>query len=390
MRITKVHVKGFKSLVDFELELAPFTCLVGMNGCGKSTVLQFFDFLSSLLSKDINGWFLERDWQAFEVATFWSEQSIQFCVDFSNGSIWEGEYSVPKKRCTREDITTPSSHLVFENDSVRGFANGDEFHGHEGGNIDIATGSLEFRGSVATLIRDEALPKSVRDLRDFLRGSHTFEALSPHSLRRLGRGAPVSIGRSGENLTAFFDSLDAEVRDEILKDLVELYPQLQFIHTLEHPGGQKELATVERYVLEEPNALQEILVRSGHINDGFLRTFAMLVELRSDHQLLLFDEIENGINPESVDYLVSRLTSSAHQIVTTTHSPLILNYLPDDIARESVVFLYKGRDGATRAKRFFDIPSIREKLDVMGPGEAFVDTNLVALTEELNAAVAGA
>jgi hypothetical protein len=33
-------------------------------------------------------------------------------------------------------------------------------------------------------------------------------------------------------------------------------------------------------------------------------------------------------------------------------------------------------------RRFFELPGIGDKLNYMGPGEAFVDTNLAALTDE--------
>ncbi len=53
MRITHLRVDNFKSLVDFNLPLAKFNCLVGLNGSGKSTVLQFFDFLSQQVKGDL-------------------------------------------------------------------------------------------------------------------------------------------------------------------------------------------------------------------------------------------------------------------------------------------------------------------------------------------------
>jgi predicted ATPase len=46
MRLERIRVDNFKSLVDFQLQLAPFTCLIGLNGAGKSTVLQALDFAS--------------------------------------------------------------------------------------------------------------------------------------------------------------------------------------------------------------------------------------------------------------------------------------------------------------------------------------------------------
>ena len=52
--IKSIWVDNFKSLVDFKLELAKFNCIVGLNGSGKSTVLQALDFVSQLMVGDID------------------------------------------------------------------------------------------------------------------------------------------------------------------------------------------------------------------------------------------------------------------------------------------------------------------------------------------------
>jgi AAA15 family ATPase/GTPase len=99
---------------------------------------------------------------------------------------------------------------------------------------------------------------------------------------------------------------------------------------------------------------------------------------------LLFDEIENGINPEFVEFLIDSFVEDRnHQIVVTTHSPLILNYLEDDIAKKSVMYLYKTEQGHTKSIPFFSIPSMAEKLKIMGPGEVYADTNLTELADEI-------
>ena len=61
--IKSIWIDNFKSLVDFELELTKFSCLVGLNGSGKSTVLQAMDFLSQLMVGDLDGWLEERHWE---------------------------------------------------------------------------------------------------------------------------------------------------------------------------------------------------------------------------------------------------------------------------------------------------------------------------------------
>ncbi|MBK9647468.1 MAG: AAA family ATPase [Deltaproteobacteria bacterium] len=43
--LKQVQLKNIKSLADVTIDLAPFTVLVGPNGCGKSTVLDQVDRL---------------------------------------------------------------------------------------------------------------------------------------------------------------------------------------------------------------------------------------------------------------------------------------------------------------------------------------------------------
>ena len=61
---------------------------------------------------------------------------------------------------------------------------------------------------------------------------------------------------------------------------------------------------------------------------------------------------------------------------------LLLNFLDDEQARQAVQFVYKSPAGETRIRPFFEIPRISDKLRSMGPGDAFVDTDLRQLTDE--------
>ena len=46
--LTRLRVSGFKNLVDVDLRLGPFTCVVGPNGAGKSNLFDSIRFLSAL------------------------------------------------------------------------------------------------------------------------------------------------------------------------------------------------------------------------------------------------------------------------------------------------------------------------------------------------------
>jgi len=65
--IRRIQIDNFKSLDGFSLPLvgaplANFTCLIGANGSGKTTVLQTIDFLSQLVKGRVPEWLRERGW----------------------------------------------------------------------------------------------------------------------------------------------------------------------------------------------------------------------------------------------------------------------------------------------------------------------------------------
>jgi hypothetical protein len=169
---------------------------------------------------------------------------------------------------------------------------------------------------------------------------------------------------------------------QLLEQLTECYPRLSHIFARSLRRGWKELSIAEQF------GKRKLYTEATHINDGMLRLMAILAETLTDSSFLLFDEIENGINPELVGFLLDSLLEAPQQVLVTTHSPMILNWLDDDVARAGVQYLYRDDAGRTRAIPFFEIPSLAEKLEVMDPGEAFVDTDLTALQDEIDAMTA--
>ena len=120
-------------------------------------------------------------------------------------------------------------------------------------------------------------------------------------------------------------------------------------------------------------------------NDGLIRTLAILSQRYTKHNFVFFDEIENGFNQELIEKLVNELLDfNDKQVMVTTHSAVIVNYLPDQIAKRAVVLLYRDKQGHTQAKRFFDIPKTAELLEIMGPGQVMSRTNLEELTSSLD------
>ena len=62
-KIKKLTLNNFKSLVDTEIDLSKNTFLIGLNGSGKTTILQAIDFLSAIAGGDVESWLERRGWR---------------------------------------------------------------------------------------------------------------------------------------------------------------------------------------------------------------------------------------------------------------------------------------------------------------------------------------
>lgn len=373
--IESVRIVNFKSLAAVTIPLGHFTCLVGMNGAGKSTVLQALDFVSQLMRGDVQGWLDRRGWVAADLnCKLIKERNITFDVAFttSDGTRlhWKATFNRSELRCTQERLVwiNPSSRQMRTFNSYgQTFSVG----GRESRPI-----AFEYQGSILSSLKDSELDPELLEFRDALRNFRSLELLSPEKLRKSARTTEQDIGSGGEKLSAYLDTIKGERKTQLVALLQRFYPALVDYKITSQRSGWKKLSVFEQF------GDQKLETDALHLNDGLLRILAVLTQADADRSLLLLDELENGINQEIVETLVDTLLQSPQQLLVTTHSPLLLNYLPDDVAKTALQFLYKTPQGETRIRPFFDIPRMAAKLESMGPGDAFVDTDLRLLVQE--------
>lgn len=381
-QIKRIEVENFKSLVDFRIDLAKFTCLIGMNGSGKSTVLQLIDFLSQLVRGDMKEWIAERKWRATDLKSkLTKKMNIDFCVAFVNqhgepAGRWNASYNPNRNCCTTERLDL-LDHLL---ETSKGKVAITDLTAGRTKTYEI---TFSYEGSILSALKEELLPPSILECKRMLAGVKSLDLLAPEHLRQRTRESSGTLGRGGHNLSAFLYEMSDRKRLNLIDRLKQAYPHLDGLHAKSLRSGWKQIEISETYEGPDTGLFPTMVTEARHINDGMLRLIAILAELQSEYRFLLFDEIENGINPELVEFVLNALVSAEKQVVVTTHSPMILNYLEDETARQGVIYLYKSDRGHTKSIPFFSIPSLAEKLAVMGPGEAFVDTNLTELSAEI-------
>lgn len=367
--IKSIWVDNFKSLVNFQITLAKFNCIVGLNGAGKSTLLQSLDFVSQLMVGDIEVWLKNRHWESSDLNSKLTKKSnIDFEIELEVSGkkiVWSGSFNRSSLSCTKETITENGVKILSVEDGGYTF----QSHRH-----DIV---FEYQGSILSRLKKNEQWQTLKLVKDSILNIRSLDLISPELLRSQSRSAEGKLGLGGEKLSALIHEAGPTAKSKLKDELSKVYPQLDTIVTKSLRSGWKQLEVSEHY------GDRKLTSTARHVNDGMLRLMAILLQLDLGNAFLLFDEIENGINPELIEYLIDHLVNSNDQVLVTTHSPMILNFLEDDMARNGVHYLYKTKEGFSRSIRLFDIPSMSKKLDFMGPGEAFIDTDLNQLYKEI-------
>ena len=243
--------------------------------------------------------------------------------------------------------------------------------------------NFKYNGSILSALKSELLGDELSNIHKFFNEIRSAELLSPTLMKKRARESKNSIGLGGEKLSAFVNTLDKEKKEKLQKALKDFFPYIKSFETKSLRSGWKTLSLVEeRY----NNKLIE--TDSMHLSDGVLRILAILSQLLTTESVLIFDEIEDGINQEFVEKLVDTLLESSHQTIVATHSPLLLNYLDDEIAKESILFVYKTKNGSTKVGNFFEIIAKYQEIseheyDLFGAGEIMQRVNLLELTTRL-------
>jgi predicted ATPase len=391
--IRRLQIDNFKSLVGFSLlpasrSLSRFTCLIGKNEAGKSTVLQAIDFLAQLAKGTTAEWLRSRGWLAEDLASKLTTADgslisieVEIELDLTRPMVWTCKFDSRQSYVSEESIRQDGRELLRAKDGtvefwrgIRPWEDESEWQRNSG---------LRYSGSALSILKDEDLPHPLRALKQaFSRSLFNFELVSSFHLKEDSLPSR-EIGVRGENLGGYLHELDEEARERAYTRMKGMFPNTTAIQRRDTPQKPViKMSSFDRFIRYEQH---KDGIPSQHFSDGFVRLLAVFAQIegaKTPDTVLLLDEIEDGIHPELVAKLVRHLTESGIQIFATTHSPLVLNYLSDTQARESAVFLYRNALGETHASRYFDLPSTRKKLGILGPGEVYVDTSVEKLTLE--------
>jgi len=319
--LSTLSVQHYKSLFNTEVKLEPLTVFIGPNGSGKSNICEALAILSNFIQA------IMASSNAIEIIPLFefvlntatnSKQKIEskFCHGELDYISFEVSTIYPIKKTLPEEYNA----LWFYIDYLKK-------------HIEIrksphATGEHHrLTSSIRKFLVDNQFPNSPVD--NAIKKVSIYD-FTPSDLSN--KSSTTSMGRTGEGIAyALVDILhsDRQKFDQLEDRLRQLVPNIQRISL---PRGENQTFSLE--LIDKYSGYH---IPATDISDGTLRILAFLTALyqKNTPSIICFEEIENGVHPWLLHKMIELLkivstegiTGQPVQILITTHSPLLLNYV---------------------------------------------------------------
>ncbi|MET0406577.1 MAG: AAA family ATPase [Cystobacter sp.] len=410
--LKRLRLKDFKSFVDEDVPLAPLTLLLGANASGKSNFLDALQFLHANsfdldLEQILNGeqraspdawrglrggaseaarlgvprFTVESDWSVVISDYDGDEHAKEYVRNFSHRMTCQ---TVPRPLLEQESFTQEGKDTI-------------QTGALQGDHIEISNWSNPFSkvdadpkkwlvSALRSVFLWNQLPPwlsqpprgrgwwpELRDPAGFYAALERiiFLNIQPSAMRGYGRRNGV-LGPEGRNISGVLAHLcdDAETKRMLVDWLAEFCaPEIVDIDFVE----VKELGDVMAMFVETSG--RRVSARSA--SDGTLRFLGTLLALRlaPKDSVILLEELDSGLHPTRIRLLVEYLESVTRergiQVIATTHSPVILQWLSQQTLRNSLVFGRVPEHEGTLVRRLGDLPHFDEVAQHKGIDELF-------------------
>lgn len=381
LALNSFRLKNFKAVRDSgTIKFDPLTVFVGFNGSGKSSLIEGLEFLQVLAIQGLDE--AVRQWRGFE--HIWNQSAprtnrrdpatqIQ-CL--TNAMSFDFQVGIQPQRRPRqgwirghiEISTSPGGNDLFIQREVLKYPSGLKLTRSAQGSVQLAR--REDDPILEQTSAQHGELASSRSLRDFY-ASWQFLSLNPAEMgspilqRRTGGRA--QLVKSGANIAEYL----LDIRDQSVDAFNGIVETLKYV--LPYADDLRPAITQQ---LDRSVYLELV---EGHarlpgwlLSTGTLRVAAILAVLRNPNPppLLVIEEIENGLDPRSINLVIEEIRSATEsgrtQVIATTHSP----YLLDLLSLEHIV-LVERQDGEPRFTRPADQQSLEGWAERYGPGRLY-------------------
>ncbi|MUH00955.1 AAA family ATPase [Scytonema sp. UIC 10036] len=328
-QLSRIVLKGFKSIARCDLELSRVNVLIGANGAGKSNFIGFFRMIQQLLDRNLQV-FVSRLGSPDALLHFGRKttEQLEFQLYFGNNGYF----------ATLEP--TQDNRLMFAKES---------FWWNMSGEREIGRGHFETQAFVGTRTGiDESVVSAMQQWRVY----HFHDTSDSAYVKQLhGINDNAYLRSDARNLPSFLyllrDRYPASYQ-KIVKTIRLVAPFFGDFYLRPSPQNKEfiELEWFERG--------QDIPFKAHLLSDGTLRFMCLATVFLQPEELqpetILVDEPELGLHPYAITVLASLIRTTSKQVIVSTQSVELLNEF--DANDVIVVDRDEGKSSLRRLNRY--------------------------------------
>jgi predicted ATPase len=391
--LSEVRLERFKAAFKPDpVSLRPFNVVIGRNGSGKSTLLEALQWLDTTIRRDAR----DASDRYFGVGDLVNLRSQTAVLYFQLALTWASEETeVPRLRYQVRVEEADGTPFIAQEELVTLRASGrvqDVYLSTKEPGVRFINASLGTgNGSQVTFREPDRLAlsllgsiggKELEPLAAFLDrfwSRAVFLRLSPNRLAygslATRRSFEPLLDEEGQTLPALLNELTQEQRRELVLTMQDILPGIQGVQVSRAELGRDtrvNYSLLEQMPYQGRKGRSRFPIPSWMLSEGTRRITAILALLARDPapSLLCIEEIENGLDPWTVQAILNHLQSAADrgtQVILTTHSTWLLDHVPID----SILQVLRV-DGDTRYLRFASRSEIRAFAPSVPPGSRYV------------------
>lgn len=373
--LERLIVRNYKSLEDMDLRLRACNVFVGPNNAGKSNILDCLQFLSDFFTQGAGaihgrGGFGLLVWNGDLKRTISIQmegkintasgpsKAYKYLLGLAGGPT---HYSLVKEVFTLRLNRKEQKLLEFPS-SLRRVAKVWEESGEQ--SLKISGADNSYVSDFHTDSRGNSKSSILGQFASNVRNWHSYNFVPSRMRSPLQVRRDLNLQTEGDNLPVVLHSLYSEFPknfNQVTEVLRHGVPELRALYSaLSEAGGT--------YISVEETGIQQ-RIPAWAMSDGTLKLLAHLAVVYSPSPpaLVCFEEPENFLHPHLLELLAQLLQKASErtQILVTTHSPYLLNFLES----EDLIIVEKSQ-GKTTAKRASERRNgLKEALRVLGLGE---------------------
>ena len=345
------RLRNFKAVRDSGVvKFSPLTVFIGNNGSGKSSLIEGLETFQSIVVDGLDE--AMNRWRGFENVLNKSVlhqrrdpegqlPCLTNPMEFKIGGRLTKDGTIDSNFFRRVEMQVNASptydDIFIQSEKLRFHLQDPTIEGH-GTRIRNSHGEIEMTNDTGVKIRFPKFPAGKSQLQigePTITTQWQFLNLDPEKMGepkpQKRTGDTVKLARDGSNIGDYlWDMIQWPDGEETFQGIIETLRYVLPYATDVQPTITKQLQRTVYLQLSEQN----FKIPGWLLSTGTLRVLALLAVLRHPQPppLLFIEEIENGLDPRTLNLLVDevqRVTQSGKtQVVCTTHSPYLLDLLP--------------------------------------------------------------